>query len=74
MCFIRAAGRVGSGGGGGDVDWDERLRYHRERMKRLGIGSSSSTGNLSSQSAAKNPPDVVLSTRTSNVMVSHVCY
>ena len=38
-------------------------------MKRLGIGSSSSTGNLS-QSVAKPPPDVVLSTRTSNVMVS----
>ena len=38
-------------------------------MKRLGIGSSSSTGNLS-QSVAKPPPDVVRSTRTSNVMVS----
>lgn len=58
-----------TGRGEGEVDWDEKLRQHRERMKRLGIGTiSSSTGNLA-QSVSKPPPDVVLSTRTSNVMV-----
>lgn len=71
LLLTARTGNGGGGGGAGDVDWDEKLRKHRERMKRLGIGSSASTGNLSSQSAARPPPDVVLSTRTSNVMV---CY
>jgi len=51
------------------TDWDEKLRQHRERMKKLNIGTiSSSTGNLA-QRVTKPPPDVVLGTRTSNVMV-----
>ncbi|KAF6039706.1 msps [Bugula neritina] len=50
------------------TDWDEKLRQHRERMKKLNIGTiSSSTGNLA-QRVTKPPPDVVLGTRTSNVM------
>ncbi|XP_067937770.1 cytoskeleton-associated protein 5-like isoform X2 [Watersipora subatra] len=63
----------GSGGESqarGEIDWMEKLRGHRERMKKLGISVkpiSSSTGNLA-QAVSKPPPDVVLSTRPSNVM------
>ena len=54
------------------MDWDEKLRNHKERMKKLGIGVSSSTGNLT-DSVSSRPPDVVLSTRSSNV-ITHVRY
>lgn len=51
-------------------EWDEKLRKHRDRMQKLGIGTSTSTGSIPQSVSSRPPPDVVLSTRTSNVLVS----